>query len=211
MEDTYQEMGRRVLALHEALTLRQDRPIQFMLSNDQQERFIQMFGAILQEQFDLMGNGIQGFIYRLALECYRYTMVLTALRRLSETYGSGQPLFEEEEQGLICDERDFRIATTIIECLVNHTARVYAVIGTQEEDPFAKSPDKPSPLTKKLYELLPNGREFTTAEVIEIAHANDIIDRSAHRILGELVTKYLVLDHPQRGRYIKLRKEVSHE
>lgn len=211
VEDTYLEMGRRVLALHEALALRQDRPIQFMLSNDQQERFIQMFGAILQEQFDLMGNGIQGFIYRLALECYRYTMVLSALRRLSESYGSGEPIFLDEESGLICDERDFRIATTIIECLVNHTARVYAVIGTQEEDPFAKSPDKPSPLTKKLYDLLPNYREFTTAEVIEIAHANDIIDRSAKRILGELVTKYLVLDHPQRGRYIKLRKEARHD
>ncbi len=211
VEDHYQEMGQRVLALHEALLLRKDHPIQFMLSTEQQERFLQMFNAILQEQFYMMGNGIQGFIYRLALECYRYAMVLTALRRLSQSYGSGEPIFLEEESGLICDERDFRIATTIIECLVNHTARVYAVLGSEDQDPFAQSPEKPSATTKKLYDLLPVGREFTTGEAIEIARANHIIDRTAHRILGELVTRFLVLDHPRHGIYIKLRKEARHD
>ena len=211
VEEYYLEMGKQVLALNEALEARTDHPIQFMLSNEQQKRFVEMFNAILKEQFDLMGNGIQGFIYRLALECYRYTMVLTALRRLSEAYGTGEPLFADEESGLICDERDFRIATTIIECLVNHTARVYAVLASKDEDPFAKSPTKPSAATKKLYNLLPSEREFTTSEVIEIALANQFSERSCKRILGELVTKYQLLDHPHHGVYIKLRKEARHD
>lgn len=211
VEEYYYELGKQVLALNEALEARTDHPIQFMLSNEQQKRFVEMFNAILKEQFDLMGNGIQGFIYRLALECYRYSMVLTALRRLSEAYGTGEPIFADDESGLICDERDFRIATTIIECLVNHTARVYAVLDSKDEDPFAKSSAKPSALTKKLYNLLPNGREFTTSEVVEIALANQLNERSCKRILGDLVTKYLVLDHPHHGVYIKLRKEACHD
>ena len=211
VEEVYEEMGRKILALYEALGSRKEHPLQFMLSTDQQQRFVEMFNDILQEQFDLMGNGIQGFIYRLALECYRYTMVLSALRRLSERYGTGRPLFDDDEQALLCDERDFRIAATLIECLVNHTARVYAVIGNQEEDPFTKSPGKPSTTTKKLYNLLPAERTFTTAEAMELAQSIQVPARTAKRILGDLVTKYQVLDHPHHGVYLKPGKEVRHE
>ena len=94
---------------------------------------------------------------------------------------------------------------------MNHTARVYAVLASKDEDPFAKSPTKPSAATKKLYNLLPSEREFTTSEVIEIALANQFSERSCKRILGELVTKYQLLDHPHHGVYIKLRKEARHD
>ena len=211
MEELFCEMGRRILALHHALDDRRERPLQFMLSNLQQEQFIATFDAMLKEQYGMMGNGIQGFIFRLALECYRYSMVLTALRRLSERYGTGQPLFDEDEQGLICDERDFRIATTIIECLVHHTARVYAVLGTQEEDPFAQAPEQPTAEVKKLYKALPDDREFRTAEVIAIGNELQIPERTTKRILGKLVTVHQVIGHISRGVYIKLRKEARHD
>ena len=211
MEEVFCEMGKRILTLHHALLDRRERPLQFMLSNLQQEQFIEMFDAILKEQYGMMGNGIQGFVFRLALECYRYSMVLTALRRLSERYGTGQPLFDDDEQALLCDERDFRIATTIIECLVHHTARVYAVLGTQEEDPFAKAPEQPTTEMKRFYQALPGEREFRTSEVLEIGNQLNIPERTAKRILGKLVTTYQVIEHISRGRYIKRRKEVSHE
>ena len=182
-----------------------------MLSTAQQQGFVKMFDEILHEQFEMLGNGIQGFIFRLALECYRYTMVLTVLRRLSERYGSGEPLFEEEEQALICDERDFRIATTIIECLVNHTARVYAVIGNQEDDPFSKAPTEPSEKLRAFYTSLPENRTFTTAEAIELAKRLDIPSRTVNRMLGSMVTEYLVLDRLRQGLYQKIRKEAHDE
>ena len=211
VEDVYKEMGQRVLALYHALKDREDHPLQFVLSTAQQQRFVKMFDEILHEQFEMLGNGIQGFIFRLALECYRYTMVLTVLRRLSERYGSGEPLFEEEEQALICDERDFRIATTIIECLVNHTARVYAVIGNQEDDPFSKAPTEPSEKLRAFYTSLPENRTFTTAEAIELAKRLDIPSRTVNRMLGSMVTEYLVLDRLRQGLYQKIRKEAHDE
>lgn len=211
VEDSYLALGKQVLALYHALMDRREQPLQFMLTNLQQERFVTMFNDILREQYDLMGNGIQGYIFRLALECFRYTMVLTALRRLSERYDTGKPIFDDDEQALLCDERDFRIATTLIECLVNHTARVYAVIGTHEEDPFCLMPETPPAAVRRLYEQLPCGREFTTAEAVEIAVGNRMSERHTKRILGDLVTKYLVLDRPHRGVYVKLGKEAVHE
>lgn len=211
IEEIYRELGRKVQLLYHSLLDRSEHPIQFMLTTAQQQAFIHTFNDMLQEQYAMMGEGIQGYIFRLALECFRYTMVLTALRRLSERYGTGQPLFDDDEQALLCDERDFRIATTIIECLVNHTARVFAVIGNHDDDPFAKLPTQPSNDLKRFFKELPNEREFKTSEAIEIAHAFSIPERSAKRFLGDLVTKYLVLDHPHHGVYIKLRKEACHD
>ena len=211
IEEIYRELGRKVQLLYHSLLDRSEHPIQFMLTTAQQQTFIRTFNDMLQEQYAMMGEGIQGYIFRLALECFRYTMVLTALRRLSERYGTEQPLFDDDEQALLCDERDFRIATTIIECLVNHTARVFAVIGNHDDDPFAKLPTQPSNELKRFFKELPQEREFKTAEAIEIAHALSIPERTAKRFLGDLVTKYLVLDHPHHGVYIKLRKEARHD
>ena len=211
IEETYRELGLQVKALYHALLDRKDHPLQFMLTTAQQQSFICTFNEMLQEQYAMMGEGIQGYIVRLALECYRYTMVLTVLRRLSERYGTNQPLFDEEEQALLCDERDFRIATTIIECLVNHTARVFAVIGNHDDDPFAKAPQQPAADLKNYFTALPDEELFKTTEAMEVAKSLNIPERTAKRMLGDLVTKYLVLDHPKHGLYQKIRKEAQDE
>lgn len=209
IEDLYRGLGQQVLALYHALLDRNGHPIQFLMTKTQQQVFVSTFNEVLNEQFSMLGNGIQGFIFRLALECYRYTMVLTLLRRLSERFGTGESLFDDDEQALVCDERDFRVAMTIINCLVNHTGRVYAVIGGKDEDPFAKVADKPSEDLKKYYKALPEGREFRTAEAMEVARSLGIAERTAKRMLGGMVTKYLVLDHLQHGVYVKVRKEAT--
>ena len=207
IEDIYKQLGQKTLSLYHALLDRESHPIQFLMTHPQQKEFVDTFNDVLKEQFAMLGNGIQGFIFRLALECYRYAMVLTALRRLSERFGSEEGLFDDDEQALVCDDRDFRIAMTIIDCLVNHTSRVYAVIGGNSDDPFAKAPERPSTELKAYFLSLPDGRDFKTAEAMEIAAKQGIPERTAKRLLGDMVNRFLVLDHPRHGSYHKIRKE----
>lgn len=207
IEDTYKELGEQLFLLYQALLGRMAHPIQFVLSKAQQAAFLQAFREMLTEHYELFGDGIQGFIYRLALECYRITMVLTALRRLSERLETGECLFDEDEQALCCDDRDFHIALTIIECLVKHTVRIYEVFGQTQESPFQKADKKNAELIEKLYMALPNGCEFKAAEAKKIAQRLNIPVRSVARYLNKLVNDYKVLIQPRYGFYQKKGKE----
>lgn len=209
IEDTYKELGEQLFVLYQALQERVAHPIQFVLSKAQQAEFMKAFKKMLKEHYELFGDGIQGFIFRLALECYRITMVLTALRRLSERLETGECLFDENEQALCCDDRDFHIALTIIECLVKHTVRIYEVFSQKQENPFQKSDKKNAEQIKKLYMALPNEQVFKTAEAVEIAQRLQIPERTAKRYLKQLVKDYKVLDQPRQGIYLKKGKEAQ--
>ena len=150
LDDVFRSMSRPIERLHKALRERRERPIQFVMTQDQLQRFLDIFNEMLQEKSALYGEGIDGFIFRLALECYRYAMVLSLLRRLSSRPEADTPLFDPDEQALACDDRDLGIAVTIVECLVMHTTRVYSVIGQDDSDPFAKAPKQPSAQLKAL-------------------------------------------------------------
>ena len=202
LTDTFAGLGQEVLKLYHALEARESRPLQFIMTPAQQQQFVEAFNGVLVEQFEMLGDGIQGYIFRLALECYRYAMVLTALRRLSERMQTDEMIFDEEEQALACDERDFHIALSIIQCLVNHTARVYSVIGQHDDDPFAQAPEPPSTELKRFFESLPSD-EFKTADAVAIAQELKIPERTAKRMLGNLTSKYQVLDRPKYATYIK--------
>ena len=209
IEDTYKELGEQLFVLYQALQERIAQPIQFMLSKAQQAAFLRTFEDMLKEHHELFGAEIAGFIYRLALESYRITMLLTALRRLSERLETGECLFEEIEQALCCDDRDFHIALTIIGCLVKHTVRVYEVFSKTHKNPFKEADKKNAEQVQKLYTALPNGCEFTTAETVEIAQRLQIPERTAKRYLKQLVKDYKVLDQPRQGIYLKKGKEAQ--
>lgn len=206
IEDIYKKLGEELLPLYHALEARKEKPIQFVLTKEKQHEFVVRFNSVLHEQFAMLGDGIQGFIFRMALECYRYAMVLTALRRLSE-WNKQDSLFDDDDQTLVCDPRDFDTAMIIMECLVNHTARVFAVLGSADNDPFRNSAEKPSEEVKTFYKALPDGVLFRTAEALEVAAKQNISERTAKRLLGQLLTKFDVLEHPKQGVYIK--KNIS--
>lgn len=203
IEDIYKRLGDEFLPLYHELQEREDNPIQFVLSKEQQERFITMFDGMLKEQFAMLGDGIQGFIYRIALECFRIAMVLSVLRRLGE-WNKDDDIFDSQERALICDERDFNAALTITECLVSHTARVYAVLCSEDNDPFRNCTHKLSAREIQYYKALPEGREFKSKEAEDIAHSLDIPERTANRYLGNFANKYLILKRISQGYYTKV-------
>ena len=156
----------------------------------------------------MLGNGIQGFIYRIALECFRYAMVLSLLRCLSE-WDKKDTIFLEMQRAIVCDDRDFNTAMTIIDCLVNHTARVYSVLASEDKDPFRNCTEKPSTQEHQYYKALPEGREFKTMEAMDIAKGLGIPERTANRFLGNFINKYLVMKRVRHGIFEKIHNKES--
>ena len=85
----------------------------------------------------MLGAGFNAFVFRMALANFRYAMVLTALRRLSD-WNKKDDIFTADERALVCDDRDFHTAMSIMGCLINHTARVYAVLAKENEKSFCQ-------------------------------------------------------------------------
>ena len=215
LEETYRRMGDDFLPLYHELRERKDSPLQFVMSSAQQQQFLAAFGSMLHEQSGMLGSGITAFIYRLALEGFRYAMVLTALRRLSEwtaipvTQKEGG-IFRPDERALVCDDRDFRSAMTIVGSLVNHTTRVYAVLAKENDNPFAKIGVSLSVEEQRVYRSLPE-TEFKSSDFKAVAQRVDISLRSAERMLSKFCNVYRIISPVRRGFYRKvmLRKDAS--
>lgn len=202
IEEDYKALGQQFMPLYHALEMRHDNPVQFLLSNAQQKEFLRTFNDVLREQFSMLDEGITGFIYRLGLECFRLAMILTALRRLSE-WNKQDSLFDDDEQAMVCNDTDFSTAMTITECLVSHTARVYAVLGNTDNDPFRNMTEKPSEEVQRFFKALPDNVEFKAEDALEVAKSLRIAERTAERHLGKLLNKFHVITRIQRGIYIK--------
>lgn len=215
LEETYRRMGDAFLPLYHELRERKNSPLQFVMSSAQQQQFLAAFGSMLHEQSGMLGSGITAFIYRLALEGFRYAMVLTALRRLSEwtaipvTQKEGG-IFRPDERALVCNDRDFRSAMTIVGSLVNHTTRVYAVLAKENDNPFAKIGVSLSAEEQRVYRSLPE-TEFKTSDFKAVAQRVDIPLRSAERMLSKFCNVYRIISPVRYGFYRKvmLRKDAS--
>ena len=200
LKQVYREMGEQLLPLYHALAARKPRSIQFVLSQAQQEEFIATFDAMVKEQCRLSGDEMQGFIYRVALSGFRYAMILTLLRRLTE---DRENYFDPHEKALICDDRDFRTMMTVMNCLATHPARVYAVLGQEEQDPFQQDLSKLKEAVRAFYQALPD-QTFSSGDAMRIAKEQHIADRTANRWLGDLCSKYNLLRRIRNGVYVKL-------
>ncbi len=207
LEDMFRQMGDSLLPLLHAIQQREDRPLQFVMSKAQQEEFQKIYGDMLQEQFAMYGIGMRAFVFRIALQSFRYAMILTALRRLDEwarSFNSSDPqdMFLEYENALVCDDRDFRTAITIVDCLINHTARVYAALADKSDNPFAAKGISLTANEASLYNALPEG-EFRTGEALEAAAALNIPERTAKRMLRRFKDEYNIVVPLCHGRYRK--------
>ena len=177
------------------------------MSQTQQQEFIRTYKEILQEQFGMLGKGIRAFVFRIALECFRYAMILTTLRRLSswrENFNGSAPeqLFKDEENALVCDDRDFNTAMTIVGCLINHTARVYAVLAKEDDNPFVSKNTKLSADEIKMYKALPEG-EFPCADAMDIAYGMGFSRSKAQRIISKLCNVCRLINPVRHGVYFK--------
>lgn len=173
------------------------------MSKAQQKEFLATYGEVLREQFGMLGSGFKAFVYRLALTHFRYAMVLSVLRRLSE-WNKVDDLFSDDENALVCDDRDFHIAMQIVGCLINHTARVYAVLAKENENPFAQRGIKLKAKEQQVFDALPEG-EFRSADFVAICVGLDIPGRTAERLLSKMSNVYGIVAPMSRGVYVKCK------
>lgn len=201
LSDEYRALSDFMSPLFQALAQRRGRPMQFVMTEQQRSLFMERFASILQDQTRLLGDAYQGFVFRLALSCFRYAMVLTLLRRLDELPVTGVVL-SPDEVALQCADADCHTALAITETLARHTAVVFNTVMPDTCDPFAKEAavmmaDK----EKRLLRSLPVG-EIKTADFVALAmRVCNVCERTANKILKDFVYKYKVLQQVSFGIY----------
>ncbi len=210
LDEIYLELGKRSLELHHLLTGMGNRNIQFMLTEAQVKQFNKFFSALLIEQFHLSGDGISSFVFRLGVSAFRLAMLLTLLRRYSE-WDHQSPLFEDNEQAVICNNLDLNIALTIMNTLINHTGKIYAWLSNEKEEFHNPALARLSGVMLRFYEAL--GDNFNRKEALECAQELNISRGSADRYLGDLVQKHGVVSRLKSGQYqkVKLKTPRNHE
>ena len=202
LDEEYLKMGESLLKLYHALEERKGRPVQFVMSSNQQESFLTSFQEMLKDQYEMLGSEYKAFVYRLALGGFRYAMVLSTLRRLATMTDLGG-IFQPEESAMVCDDRDFATAMTIVETLANHTARVYTRLAKETENPFADKGIKLTPEEIKIYNKLPDDKEFKASDYIAIAQEQNISRASAYRLINLFCNAYGIITPTRYGHYRK--------
>lgn len=200
IDEQFLEFGKRFKGIYDELVKRNDRPIQITFSKSQQAQFNQFFSELQTEQFGLYGDDLIASVRRLGLVCFRIAMVLTILR-----YEGSMPIIELLSQAIVVDDRDFKTAITISNCLINHTAHVYADIFNCGKDDKSKN-ETADMLNqeKSLYESLDT--EYTTDDARRAAEKLGIKWKSAERYLGKYVGKYRIAVRITNGHYKKIKK-----
>ncbi len=196
LEEQMKELGQRYLELFHELERRQSPQVEFTFSEEQQQRFNAFFDELQTEQFHIQGDGLIPFVRRLGLVCFRIAMVLTVLRCEER-----QPMLNPLSQTLVCNDTDFQTAMTIANCLINHTAHVYANLIPHGEKNDTPAMAAMQANERRLFEALP--QEFTTKEVMEKAQQTGIAQKTAERYLGNFVSKYHLADRVSNGHYRK--------
>lgn len=200
LDEVYEELGQKSLELHHLMKALGNRRIQFLLTDEQKKKFNDFFSSLLMEQFYMLGDGITPFVFRLGISTFRIAMTLAILRRYSERDES-KPFFEDNEQAMLCSDKDIDIALTIINTLVNHTGKIFSALAKDDEDPMKKELSKMSQPERVLFEAL--GDEFTSESIRQTAIALDINPNTVRRYSGKYVTKYHVATRLSNGHYRK--------
>ena len=204
----YKEMGKELLELIHELERLGERRIQFLLAKEQIECFNQFFSEMLREQNSIMGESVSSFIFRLGLYCFRIAMVLSLLRRFEEwTLDRSKPLYDPNEQAFTCRDDDFQTAPTIVNCLVNHSLRIFSALNRDNDNPLHPALGTMSSQEQLIYQALPQA--FTTEEFRQTAVKCGLNPDSARRYLSNFCNKYKVVQRVSNGHYRKVEKQAQ--
>lgn len=201
LSDIYKELGEQFLELYHEMEKLGNRRIQFLLTEEQQNRFNEYFRPVTEEVTDLLGDDSEPFIFRLGIQAFRIAMNLTLLRRFCE-WDRTRPLFEPHEQAIQCGETDFKIMMTMIDTLVNHTIKIYANLAKEEDTASFIHNVKLNPGEKQLYQALPT--EFNTEIIEQTLYQLGMKANTAKRYLSDFVKKHHVAERIGKGHYRKI-------
>ena len=201
LSETYKKLGEEFLELYHEMDKLGNRRIQFLLTEEQENRFNEYFSPVTDEVTDLLGDGSESFIYRLGTQAFRIAMILTLLRRYCE-WDRTPPFFEPQEQAIQCGEKDFNIMMTIIDTLVNHTIKIYASLAKEEDTNLFTHNVNLNAGEKRLFQALPI--DFNTEIIEQTLKQLDIKANTAKRYLSDFVKKHQIAERIGKGHYLKI-------
>lgn len=198
LDDEFEKMGEDLYIVYLKLAARKEN-LRFKLTPGQKRKFNSFFEDLQNEQVAMFGDDIVASVRRLGLIAFRIAMVLTALRFIDDSTVDIQNIPE-----VICDDRDYEIAMTMVNQLINHTSMVYSNLLRK------KVVEDDSDVTtnmlfrdKQLYEKLTDN--FTTKDLNAAAIELDIPEKTAEKIIGRFLVKYKVVVRIKNGFYRKVK------
>lgn len=196
--DRYREIGQAIKQMYDLLVDRNKNRIQILLTEEQQQAFNTHFEPLLPEQIGLYGVDFAAFVVRIALVAFRMMMVLTTLRNFEQGH-----LADTQQQAFVCTDDDYQTAMTIIDCLVVHTAYVYNTLLHPSDDPQLSV----QPLKAREQQLFTTlSDDFTTKQFEDTAKSLSIPLKTAQRYLGNLISRYQLVNRTSQGHYVKTKR-----
>jgi hypothetical protein len=179
----FDQLGQEFYSLYS--TLRSKEPIEFSLSDEQQDAFNDFFARMQDKYLVLQGLDYLAIIRRLGLIAFRMMMILTAMR----IPATGD--FSTAQQ---CSEEDFQTALAIISVMVRHAS--YIIAQLPEEVKTEKRGNKKEQFFERLKE------KFTRKDFLEVAKSLGITDRTSDNYIAAFCAKGLIF-REQNNSYIK--------
>lgn len=146
----FQEFAEKIEYLFFSL-IEFQKPVEFSLTNPQKAEFNEFFSKLTEITSIQHGSEILGSAKRLAIICFRVSMILTILRR-----------YNRLQEGILekCSDEDFQASLMLCNAVFKHTVNVFACLPKFTVSLFKNS-------EKQFYEALPV--EFKRVEGLEVA------------------------------------------
>lgn len=200
----YQKFGEHVARLYHVLARRED-DVKFRITEKQLNKFNKNFANLHANYVALDGGDISATIFRMSVICRRIAMIFTMSRLL---YLSEEEMEKALESGVIeCSDTDFDNAMIISLVLTEHASAYFehitgmnddAEIDLTENNDFHLNDER----LNNAVNALPNNKEMSTKEIIDIFISNNIPASTASKNIRSLSQKY-ILNKVKHGFYIK--------
>jgi len=184
LDDHFDALGAQFYELYKILKTGSE--IEFCLTADQKAHFNQFFAQVQDQYIALQGLDYMATVRRLGLIAFRISMILSALRILETGDTSAQ---------VICEERDFQAAISMVKVLVKHSSKVF------NELPEDVKPSPRKNRKQKFLDALP--QEFNRQKYLEVANQMSIPDKTAEGYITEFGKSGLI-HREKQDHYINL-------
>jgi len=187
LDDYFIRLGLRFFEFHQTLQ-NVNQPIRFSLTPGQQSQFNSFFADIQLEYSSLFGTDIIASVRRLGLITFRLAMILTTLRLMD-----GAPLADS----IVCSDVDFRTAIHMARILIQHSARVFSDLPSQNNN---QSLTLKNATAQAFFSQLPS--QFDRPTYLAIAERLHIPAKTAEKQVSRLCQHGLITRVSQ-GHYSK--------
>ena len=207
LDDYYRQLGTQFFDFYKTLQNLSE-PMRFRLTKTQQQQFNAYFEETQNQYLCLCGIDYLATVRRLGLITFRIAMILTTLRLMDSSSpviasASGiagltrnplPPSPYGEGSGVRCSDSDFTTALEMVKILIQHAAKVFNALPSEQETPQTNNP------RMTLFQSLPS--QFDKQTYITLATQLQIPESTANKWLTKFVNSNLLVKQTH-GNYLK--------